>query len=150
MQVGRNDPCHCGSGLKYKKCCLPKEETRRLIRVNQLSQTELKDFHDLTNDTGKVSHGAPWSPIMNPEHEQARYVSWEYDYIRSEIGDGYKRLHQALLRDEKRMMDRIVVAKEGVGHVFYFDITEQLTKLGNVLSAAAEKMGLDEDREALA
>ena len=23
---GRNDPCPCGSGNKYKKCCLPKEE----------------------------------------------------------------------------------------------------------------------------
>jgi len=25
-KVGRNEPCPCGSGLKYKKCCLPKEE----------------------------------------------------------------------------------------------------------------------------
>ena len=24
-KVGRNDFCHCGSGKKYKKCCLPKE-----------------------------------------------------------------------------------------------------------------------------
>jgi tetratricopeptide (TPR) repeat protein len=24
--TGRNDPCPCGSGKKYKKCCLPKEE----------------------------------------------------------------------------------------------------------------------------
>ena len=23
--VGRNDPCGCGSGRKYKKCCLPAE-----------------------------------------------------------------------------------------------------------------------------
>ena len=23
-KVGRNDPCSCGSGLKYKKCCLLK------------------------------------------------------------------------------------------------------------------------------
>jgi preprotein translocase subunit SecA len=23
-KVGRNDPCHCGSGKKYKKCCLLK------------------------------------------------------------------------------------------------------------------------------
>lgn len=23
-EVGRNDPCPCGSGLKYKKCCLSK------------------------------------------------------------------------------------------------------------------------------
>jgi len=21
--IGRNDPCPCGSGKKYKKCCLP-------------------------------------------------------------------------------------------------------------------------------
>src|SRR5690242_391979 len=24
--VGRNDPCHCGSGKKYKKCCMAKDE----------------------------------------------------------------------------------------------------------------------------
>jgi hypothetical protein len=23
---GRNDPCHCGSGRKYKHCCLDKDE----------------------------------------------------------------------------------------------------------------------------
>ena len=26
IQVGRNDPCSCGSGKKYKKCCLLKQE----------------------------------------------------------------------------------------------------------------------------
>jgi len=25
-KIGRNDPCHCGSGLKYKRCCLPRED----------------------------------------------------------------------------------------------------------------------------
>lgn len=24
---GRNEPCHCGSGLKYKRCCLAKDES---------------------------------------------------------------------------------------------------------------------------
>lgn len=28
-KVGRNDPCPCGSGKKYKKCCLAKEEAHR-------------------------------------------------------------------------------------------------------------------------
>jgi preprotein translocase subunit SecA len=28
-KVGRNDPCPCGSGKKYKRCCLPKEEGTR-------------------------------------------------------------------------------------------------------------------------
>ena len=25
-KIGRNDPCPCGSGQKYKKCCLGKED----------------------------------------------------------------------------------------------------------------------------
>src|SRR5258706_11800639 len=28
MSVGRNDPCPCGSGLKYKKCHLPLENAK--------------------------------------------------------------------------------------------------------------------------
>lgn len=28
-KVGRNDPCRCGSGSKYKRCCLPKDEAQR-------------------------------------------------------------------------------------------------------------------------
>lgn len=31
--LGRNDPCSCGSGRKYKRCCLPQDEAER---VNQL------------------------------------------------------------------------------------------------------------------
>ena len=36
MKVGRNDPCPCGSGRKYKHCCLEKERggiplTQRLM-----------------------------------------------------------------------------------------------------------------------
>lgn len=23
LKIGRNDPCHCNSGKKYKKCCFP-------------------------------------------------------------------------------------------------------------------------------
>jgi hypothetical protein len=27
MKIGRNDPCPCGSGIKYKKCCADKQPT---------------------------------------------------------------------------------------------------------------------------
>ncbi len=30
-KIGRNDPCPCGSGLKYKKCCLPQEAEQRAV-----------------------------------------------------------------------------------------------------------------------
>lgn len=29
IKIGRNDPCHCGSGKKYKKCCLQKDRKRK-------------------------------------------------------------------------------------------------------------------------
>lgn len=28
-KIGRNDPCHCGSGQKYKKCCNSKDDAAR-------------------------------------------------------------------------------------------------------------------------
>ncbi|MDA0814028.1 MAG: SEC-C metal-binding domain-containing protein [Verrucomicrobia bacterium] len=33
--VGRNDPCPCGSGRKYKKCCLEADAQRKSAGVGQ-------------------------------------------------------------------------------------------------------------------
>ena len=30
IKIGRNDPCLCGSGKKYKKCCLNEEDLLHL------------------------------------------------------------------------------------------------------------------------
>ena len=30
MKIGRNDPCPCGSGKKYKKCCGVRSGTRTI------------------------------------------------------------------------------------------------------------------------
>ena len=43
--VGRNDPCPCGSGKKYKRCCLGKVSARRLF----YAQTAVK-FLSLDHD----------------------------------------------------------------------------------------------------
>ena len=38
---GRNEPCHCGSGKKYKNCCLVKdEEADRAARAHAASGEE--------------------------------------------------------------------------------------------------------------
>lgn len=43
-KVGRNDPCPCGSGKKYKKCCLSKlEEARRSIPAERLLEMEQRE-----------------------------------------------------------------------------------------------------------
>ena len=31
MKIGRNDPCHCGSGKKYKHCCYAKDSVKQEI-----------------------------------------------------------------------------------------------------------------------
>ena len=33
MKAGRNDPCPCGSGKKYKKCCLAKDQAASLTQA---------------------------------------------------------------------------------------------------------------------
>lgn len=33
MKLGRNDPCYCGSGKKYKKCCLDKDNLEERERT---------------------------------------------------------------------------------------------------------------------
>ena len=31
MKIGRNDPCPCGSGKKYKQCCAGKTSRKELL-----------------------------------------------------------------------------------------------------------------------
>jgi hypothetical protein len=40
-KVGRNDPCPCGSGSKYKRCCLAKHEAER--RASPPGESEADD-----------------------------------------------------------------------------------------------------------
>ncbi len=35
MRVTRNEPCPCGSGRKYKKCCLLRARADRVEEVNR-------------------------------------------------------------------------------------------------------------------
>ncbi|RJR27265.1 MAG: type I methionyl aminopeptidase [Desulfobacteraceae bacterium] len=40
MRIGRNDPCPCGSGLKFKKCCIGKNATS----LEDIKETYLKRY----------------------------------------------------------------------------------------------------------
>jgi len=39
MKIGRNEPCPCGSGKKYKKCCLNKEKPPENLLWHRLGDT---------------------------------------------------------------------------------------------------------------
>jgi len=52
-KIGRNEPCPCGSGLKYKKCCLQKELDSRAAQAGQeVIRVSLND------EVGKIQQAA--------------------------------------------------------------------------------------------
>ncbi len=71
MKVSRNDPCPCGSGKKYKKCCLSKDEAaefsyRRVRQAIEELEAKLRAFsvNELGEDLFEVALNAflVWNP----------------------------------------------------------------------------------------
>jgi hypothetical protein len=61
LKIGRNDPCHCGSGKKYKKCCMNKGSRAKVGRYALMPEAKavgLKERRDL-----KAPKMLPDSPI---------------------------------------------------------------------------------------
>lgn len=44
-KIGRNDPCFCGSGKKYKKCCIDKPSPA-LLADFELGQQRIREFEE--------------------------------------------------------------------------------------------------------
>lgn len=51
MKIGRNDPCHCGSGRKFKVCCFNKETPRQI--QNPITQYEISARIAYTGRVGR-------------------------------------------------------------------------------------------------
>jgi len=61
-KVGRNDPCPCGSGKKYKKCCMKKDAERAAA-----SSAEADTSHESPDERAERRH----SPARAAEVENA-------------------------------------------------------------------------------
>jgi protein O-GlcNAc transferase len=57
-QPGRNDPCPCGSGLKYKKCCLEKN-SQRLIKERFDQAFAAEDWQQVLSLASELSGNSP-------------------------------------------------------------------------------------------
>ena len=54
MKIGRNSPCPCGSGKKYKKCCLNNELTDSRILNTDCLKTIQSDFDYIKTNAIKI------------------------------------------------------------------------------------------------
>lgn len=101
---GRNDPCPCGSGNKYKRCCLPKEEAAEHARFARAAveaaevaaarkQQELAAFgamqeeHDLAEASNAVI-----ALVRAGKLDEAEHAARELLVRFPEVHDGYDRL----------------------------------------------------------
>ena len=66
-KIGRNDPCPCGSGKKYKKCCLNKEksETKKIFLSDEQFGYELFAQHDYYLHNKKVKNEKINKKLLN-------------------------------------------------------------------------------------
>jgi len=63
--VGRNDPCPCGSGKKFKKCCLDKARLNQLPSALQDADPEFEDWDDAVEGAS----GA-YDPFTEPDAQE--------------------------------------------------------------------------------
>ena len=62
--VGRNDPCPCGSGKKFKKCCIGKAELPQIASSSDpFDIDEVYKFHDIGDGIQE------YDPLIEPDPE---------------------------------------------------------------------------------
>lgn len=71
-RAGRNDPCPCGSGKKYKKCCLMKESIQtvtRLLLVKASDELIPELLHYAVDKYGEEIFDDAWDEFRDGEKE---------------------------------------------------------------------------------
>jgi tetratricopeptide (TPR) repeat protein len=103
-KTGRNDPCPCGRGNKYKRCCLPKEEAAEHARFahaaveaaeaaaarkqeEQAAFAALQEEHDLAETSNAVI-----ALVRAGQLDEAERAARELLVRFPEVHDGYDRL----------------------------------------------------------
>src|SRR3954452_16556099 len=98
MKVGRNDPCPCGSGKKYKKCCLVKDQEASSSQTNVIPPPR-SAVAPLPPDSSKAPTPAlPPDPIT----ERAESLWREFE---SQNGEGRIAVFSKVLEDAEVMTD---------------------------------------------
>jgi tetratricopeptide (TPR) repeat protein len=86
MKLGRNDTCHCGSGFKYKKCCLYKDKMKSSqeksisVTFEDFQKSFVgKDFDELDVELEDFEEDPSFSA------QQLVYDAWEMVYKKDRV-----------------------------------------------------------------
>ncbi len=140
--IGRNDPCLCGSGKKYKKCCEGKQQVTTETVFNDEIENVLQAFYSVYPERkdikGYIEIVQQWLPKLETklQRELIEAVALD-DYFfnhRQDIWTGYlKRTMKKMVRPqtialfEKWTEPTLFIGKVDVVEERYFKATATLT-----------------------
>ena len=137
MKIGRNDPCPCGSGKKYKKCCLTETFTEmgREDSIRARLIQDLLKFYKNYQDTLHIADLTFWDGFIPEKYLEGvsldiahqNFMEWiVFDFIIDEENDKtlidlYLESNRSLSLDEHKvltMMKNAVISLYEVQEVF--------------------------------
>lgn len=120
MQIGRNDPCPCGSGKKYKKCCMSKDEEARRQAAKEAPQelfpTSPASLPPPPSDPEIQAGDELWEAFEEADYEE-KISLFEQTLEERELMDGEMAFHMlseifsgALEKEERTRFDGLIKA----------------------------------------
>lgn len=74
--IGRNDPCTCGSGKKYKNCCMlknaPKPAGQRKLTAKWINAPQAPNLYEKTFGDAISSSGKIFKPLNNKDQPEVK------------------------------------------------------------------------------
>lgn len=104
LTTGRNDPCPCGSGKKYKKCCIDKDPEH--VKGQRRGLAELLDQALAMAERGQITQSIDtgeeiWQVIQQQNVTQVTAVPALRSKLRVWLSDYHDLLHNAMYTDRK-------------------------------------------------
>jgi SEC-C motif-containing protein len=149
MQLGRNELCHCGSGKKYKKCCLnPKMKTIVQSQHTNLSPTKLVEARVAafrTNNFGFIFdtfHPDSNFRLQFPNRDE--YIRYGLSTLDSDyIIETCKVLSEEIDGQRARVLFYLKISYQG-NHDEYFELSEFQHIEGSWLYVQSHKLPCSE------
>jgi hypothetical protein len=118
MKTGRNDPCPCGSGKKYKKCCLSKDQEKAVTQPAEVlpppsTPAQLRPVpapaERARSSASQEASPLPWESELPPEPPDPETEKWDALWEEFDATDNEGRLgiFQAALEDAESMTDEV-------------------------------------------
>lgn len=125
---GRNDPCYCGSGKKYKQCHMPADlaaeqeqrawaDAARALRLELLDYAASEPFDEVAGtaaaDYWNDLYTAETLPLMSASEAERFYDWFAFDYTLpsgERVVERYRAEHGQLLAPRGELLDRWAAA----------------------------------------